>query len=392
MKPIKYLSYTTTLALAIAGLIGTTSIELFNIRNNLDMVNAAAPEIIVTNENEMINAVAAGGNIKIGADFECYRKIEIKDHPVNINLNNHTVTLNLSMDINNDTVITGNGTFDNGIFLEGKSLTLENGDIKGMIILNGSNPEFYMNGGKIKCIDQHGGYSKLSGGEISGSSSSGVNLSYGIFEMTGGQIINNSSSGVHLLASDEDNEMYEHRFIMSGGEITANNYHGVSCSGGGQIDIKDGKIANNMATGLSTKESNVTMSGGTITTNKGGGVRLRGKNIFTLIGGEIIYNRSDDSHTSYAGVKYDEDDVFKISGAPIITGNTDRNGNLLNVELNNKNDTSGHKNKQIVLIGPLLENCSIGVYGYDNIDFTKNYKQYQGYKRPTDYFVSDIKE
>ena len=393
MKPMKfYMACAVTSFISLAELTGITGTGQFFLPDHIDTVYAADPATTVTNETEFISAAAAGGNIIIGADFECYRKIEVKNNPVNINLNGHTVTLNLSMDINNNAVITGNGTFNNGIFVEKGRLTVEGGDIKGMIILSDLNSEFYMKGGRINCIDQHGGYSKMSGGEISNSTSNGVNLSFGRFEMTGGKITNNSSSGVHLWASDEDNNMYDHKFIMNGGEIINNSYRGVSCAGGGQIIISGGKIARNTNVGLFARDSSITMSNGTISGNKGGGVRLNEGNVFTMTGGKIIDNINEADSSSHGGVRYSTDDIFKISGSPVITGNTNRNIQSCNVELDYTDDSSVHKNKQIELSGPLSENCRIGIYACKDLDFTKNYKTYHVSNNPSSYFFSDIND
>ncbi|MDR1576561.1 MAG: hypothetical protein LBS37_11195 [Treponema sp.] len=185
-----------------------------------------------------------------------------------------------------------------------------------------------MRGGKItNCVAmswseggavsvRNGGQFTMSGGEISGNSSTlgggGVTLmDNGRFTMNSGII---SGNAVTLVGGDgggvalNDNS----QFIMSGGEISGNS----SASGGGGVAVRgngqftmsgSGKISGNEATG---------------TGNSGGGVALGGSGVFTMTGGEI----SGNSAPNGGGVALTDAGAFEMSGGKIIGNTANRRG------------------------------------------------------------------
>ena len=175
-----------------------------------------------------------------------------------------------------------------------------------------------------------GGTFILEGGTISGNKAKvgGGVYSRGTFEMTGGTISGNGanqSGGVHSVGT----------FEMTGGTISGNEAE--TQAGGVFVDAG----------------GTFTMSGGLITQNTAGfsgGVAVA-SGTFTMSGGSITQNTADNGA---GGVFVNEGGTFRISGAPVITGNTSGTGNSAsNAFLLNE--------QRIILDGVLNESASIGV-------------------------------
>ena len=123
------------------------------------------------------------------------------------------------------------------------------------------------------------------------------------------------------------------------------------------------------------------MSGGTITntTGSGSGVNVRGGGTFDMSGGSV-------KECTGGGVNVDLNGTFKVSGAPVVAGNT-LGGQAQNVWLAD--------GKTITIAGPLTDGAHIGVTTattptVDNpVAFTNGYSQYNQGVDPAKYFTSD---
>ena len=178
----------------------------------------------------------------------------------------------------------------------------------------------------------HGGTFILEGGTISGNKSTvgaGV-FSSGTFTMSGGTISGNQAEG-------EGGGVYikDGTFTMTGGTISGN-----EAKHGGGVLINAG--------------GTFTMNGGSITGNTAeiaGGVLIDAGGTFTMSGGSITQNTADNGA---GGVYVVEGCTFRLSGAPVITGNTSGTGNSAsNAFLLNE--------QKIILDGAMSEDASIGV-------------------------------
>ena len=189
-------------------------------------------------------------------------------------------------------------------------------------------------------------------GVIAGNSSTeyggGGIFAMGQFHMYGGEIRDNYANyggGVRTVKN----------FTMSGGTIAGNT---AGCAGGvhmsgGTMTLSGGSIADNTATEYSGAICNfgtLNMSGGSITGNTTGEdegcIYNDTSAVMNISGGRITGNSSGDGGLCNFG-------TLKISGNPVISGNTDNNGNTMNVCL-----TAG---KTITVTGELTSSASVGV-------------------------------
>lgn len=263
--------------------------------------------VTVTTEAQLRDAVAEGGEVKLGEDITGNITIA-EDRNVTLDLNGHNLYYGNESGYDYHTIIVkgtlilkdsqgGGGLVrmegDNRIQRRVKveetgNFTLESGTISGAF------------GTAFGAIWVAGGKLTMTGGEIvnnSGTSGGGVYLnSNGTFIMTGGEIVDNSSidgGGVYLTGDGT--------FIMDNGTITGNtakDYGGGVCliwAGKGSITINGGTISNNGAGQLGGGIASyrpVTINGGNIldnsASNLGGGI-FSWSNI-TIHGGVISGN------------------------------------------------------------------------------------------------------
>jgi len=210
--------------------------------------------------------------------------------------------------------ITGNSSYDVLMVQNGGSLDLKNGTI-------GSNGRYGVNVAT-------GGAFTMSGGEISGNSSSGVYSSNG-FTMSGGKISNNTR-GVYINNGD---------FTMTGGEISGNTISGngggvyfsnPNYNNGNTFTMSGGEIKSNTGSyggGVYVNYGNFTMNGTAKINNNGanygGGVCFGGGGIFNMSSGEI----SDNTASTNAGGVYFGSGNFNMSGTAKILNNKNTNTN-----------------------------------------------------------------
>ncbi len=284
-----------------------------------------------------LSELASGGGISDGQVIYLMGSLEIKDTSANGNGK-----------------ITG-GADDNqggGVFIDGGNLTLTGGSISGNysnfhgggVYVRG-NGSFTMDGGTISnnTADNNGGgvyvdinsTFTMNGGTISGNTvnlenGGGVYVGGGTFTMNGGTIADNTASvsggGVAMNTSAT--------FEMNGGKITGNTAE--SYAGGidvyGEFIMNDGEISGNSAAtggGIVVGGAQVfTLNGGTISgntsqNNGGGGVYVSENATFTMTGGEI----SDNEALTIVGIGggiYSKG-KFEMTGGKI-SGNHGQNG------------------------------------------------------------------
>lgn len=216
--------------------------------------------------------------------------------------------------------------------------------------------------------------------------SAAVALDNASFQMKGGSIHGNYAGSSYAVYVGEGN------FIMEGGNIAGNGTAGgaaIQIGSGtkaGNVQIKGGSISNNIMTNadghgnsiIDGQKGFLIMSGGEISGGSYGGVSISPNCTMEMSGGSIVNNTG-------AGINAWNEGGFKVSGNPVITGNTGRNGVTCNVDL-----SDGGK---IILSGPLTQGASIGVvkgvFDKDGI-FTSGWLDKMGeVANPADYFSSD---
>jgi hypothetical protein len=171
-------------------------------------------------------------------------------------------------------------------------------------------------------IQEHGGLAvqALSGGEfiLDGgtieSCGGGARVAGGVFTMKSGSIAGNGGSGVTVNSGGV--------FAMEGGSI-AGNGGGVSVASGGRFTLKDGAITGGISGGGVVNRGTFVMEGGLISGNHnasaGGGVSGN----FSISGGSITGNTSDDPDPLYKNINavpLASGDAFVIEGYREVTG------------------------------------------------------------------------
>ena len=144
--------------------------------------------------------------------------------------------------------------------------------------------------------------------------------------------------------------------VVTGGLSSGSNGGGVTVNSGGSFTLSGGIITGNTAPyggGVNVNSGgSFTMTGGLISGNTanyfGGGVNLSGSSTFTMTGGTIESNNA----SLGGGVAAGSNSTFRISGSPVVTGNTE-NSKISNVRL----DTG----KTIAVTGLLTDGASVGV-------------------------------
>jgi hypothetical protein len=209
----------------------------------------------------------------------------------------------------------------------GASLTLEAG-MRGSLTLDGGWDGVQTQSANSSIIEISAGGKltmgdgvKLKNNKRSDGHGGGVYLNGGLFEMTGGEISGNSTSysggGVYVDGGT---------FTMSGGMISGNTITG---SGGGVYlrnrgifrmtgGMISGNTSDNNGGGVLVWDGNFTMSSAVIsgnsTTSSGGGVYVSSNGTFTMEGGAVI---SGNSATTSGGGIYLNTGTFTMSGGII---------------------------------------------------------------------------
>ena len=248
----------------------------------------------------------AGGTVTLDGDVAALEVDAslVVTNTVTLDLNGHTLAHNGR----GEAIHVGDGTF-----------TLTNGVPASGAVTGGGDHGVYVGEG---CIFL------LQGGAIAGNVSDygggGVFVDKGMLEMTGGEISNNVCTGNALGGGGVC--VYGGVFAMSGGTIADN-----------AADADGGGVA---ITGGCSSESEecyageFAMSGGTIagnaSGNAGGGVFVSEDGFFEMSGGAIRGN----SGRSGGGV-YEDWSALTVSGAPVVSGNTDSAGAASDVFLAN---------------------------------------------------------
>ncbi|MDO5847463.1 MAG: hypothetical protein Q4Q20_04095 [Methanocorpusculum sp.] len=303
--------------------------------------------------------------------------------------------------------IVGNSASGNGggVFVEGGRFTMTGGNIVGNRAGTGGgvyagNGGFTMSAGNIvgnsardgggACVSNSSSDRKftLSGtagivGNRANRNGGGVYVSSnGTYDMNGGKIAGNRANegGGVFVSADNTEPIYDaryttSRFTMSAGSITKNH---VNKNGGG-VYVSSSNNRTTQGYGESRFTSIFTMNGGTITENSaecGGGVFVYSnetgayshcESTFEMYGGTIggaglgntatqdgggVFVRADkgsQSHTS-------SESMFKVSGKPIVTGNT-KNNAANNVFLKMDKDPKSY----ITLTGTLQPGAEIRI-------------------------------
>jgi hypothetical protein len=244
----------------------------------------------------------------------------------------------------------------------GITLTLKGKEIERLICLNAVGILFTVNSGITLVLDEHitlrgradnnstlvllgssGTLKMEAGSKISGNTNSsttyggGVFVNGGTFTMSGGEISGNSSSSSASASSGGGGvHVFNGTFTMSGGEISGNSYTSGSGGGGGVrvsggiFNMSGGEISGNTASytsgsgggggvyvsgGAFNMSGTAKISGNTAPLYDGGGVRIIG-GTFNMNAGEISGNTAN-----YVGGVYAAGGTFAMS-AGVISGNT----------------------------------------------------------------------
>ncbi|MBO6302537.1 MAG: hypothetical protein J6N15_08890 [Ruminiclostridium sp.] len=260
---------------------------------------------------ELKDALTAGGDVRLTGNVTAGNSdtalVVPSGKTVTLDLNGHTIDRGLKgKDAVSDNVITVRGNLTLTDSSTGEPGTITGGKTNGNgggVYVNGT---FTMSGGTISdCSATWGGGVYVNGGEFTmqGGTISGCSANYG-----GGVYVNGGE------------------FTMSGDTIS-----GCSAGFGGGVYVKNG--------------ATFTMSGGTISgcpsNGYGGGVYVN--DTFTMSGGTISCCGAGRG----GGMYVDTDGTFNVSGAPVISGNTEDN------KANNVVFQSSHPTKTINVIGEL---------------------------------------
>ena len=280
------------------------------------------PEVLadntVSNETDLRNAINAGGNITVGADFNISRSITIGEGKnITLDLNGKTITY--SGDDGSIFGASGVFTLDGGNFKVKNGTITKNGKQEYIRCFNVENGTLTIDGVTIKdfsCLKDDGaisigskGICNMESGTISGNSADGGRKGGGVyvdqggtFNMHGGTISKNnvssgSGGGVYVRGT----------FNMDGGTISENN-----AQSGGGVYVDQGGTFN--------------MNGGTISGNRaqlGGGVEVYRNGSFTMEGGEIRTNQAENKSYGNGGGVAVFMGSFAMKGGTI-SGNTAR--------------------------------------------------------------------
>ena len=291
------------------------------------------PEVLadntVSNETDLRNAINAGGNITVGADFNISRSITIGEGKnITLDLNGKTITY--SGDDGSIFGASGVFTLDGGNFKVKNGTITKNGEQEYIRCFNVKNGTLTIDGVTItgfSCLKDDGaisigskGICNMESGTISGNSADGGRKGGGVyvdqggtFNMHGGTISKNnvssgSGGGVYVRGT----------FNMDGGTISENN-----AQSGGGVYVDQGGTFN--------------MNGGTISGNRaqlGGGVEVYRNGSFTMEGGEIRTNQAENKSYGNGGGVAVFMGSFAMKGGTISGNTAKKNGGGVYVDKN----------------------------------------------------------
>ena len=317
--------------------------------------------------------------------------------------------------ISNNTAMHGGG----GVYSEDE-FTMTGGTINKNTAKSGggvySEYDFTMTGGSITGNEAHGGgyhnggggvyitneaVFTLEGGEISGNST--ASDGGGVYITDSGELVMTNNSSITGNTAETDGGgvyLYDYcRFTMESGTISGNTTgecgSGVSVYYGSEFTLNGGEISGNKGCtyggGVYVDSGNITLRGGVIRNNEadyqGGGVNIGGDATLTItntsITGNHIINSDKEDDAFGGGVyvdKYNSSVTFKLSGSPVISGNTNDKG-VSNVYLTNGN--------VFTIDSQLTSGASVGVDMDTPGNFTTGYKTYNEGSEPSTYFSGD---
>ena len=395
----------------------------------------------VKDEDELKNALIAGGNIVLVNDISCEKTLNVGE-TVSLDLNGNTLSMDESLldggntsgiTVSSELTVQGSGTISTGIRVANNaSLILKNGTISSYGVIVASGGTFTMNGGNISDCnsagvvvsglssftmndgviqknhgdagvylknDNNGPEFNLKDGTITGNDGTGVYLEANtFFGMTGGTISNNNI-GIYADYSLGLSSTVElsNNINMHGGTIKENKSDGVMVGGGFFMD--GGSIHSNSGNGVSFVGSDAAVddrrpvfefSEGTIKNNKKSGIKV-GNGSVGIEGGTIQGNEA-------SGIYIDALECgISFSGAPVVSENT--NGGIRsNIRWKEIKSTNGNSEfyQIITLDGKLTDGCKLGISPGNNRitvdnndDFTSHYSTYNGATDPNQFFFSD---
>ncbi|MDE6185137.1 MAG: InlB B-repeat-containing protein, partial [Lachnospiraceae bacterium] len=278
---------------------------------------------------------------------------------------------------------------------------LQNNDVRGSGYTSGSGGAIRL-GGEPDLLDTSKGKVIMKSGAVirdnTACGGGGVFINMGsVFELQGGIICGNYARTNRGDSGNGGGVYNSGTFIMTDGEVSGNvAYDGAGLYNGGTIataQMSGGSISNNVALrrggGVQCGNNKFSMSGGSIFGNKsgkdGGGIGVDTYGIKTcqieISGGSIVDNTTG---TSGGGIFVEEGNEMKVSGNPVITGNT-KNGEASNLYL--------ESGDLISLMGAMTQGASIGVtYGSTGQEavFSSGWTTQMGEaEKPENYFSSD---
>lgn len=367
------------------------------------------------------------GNYYLAEDIQLSAQIDITTQNANVHLclNGHVLKAQqgervIRTDVNKNVVLTicdCQPQNTEGTLSSSRALTspVDNSQINitGGLITGGNKSGIMLNDATL---DLYGG--TIGGNNFTSTNGGAICLGIATFTMHAGTICCNTAKSTSGLGGDGGGigfyaMMESNTLHLKGGTIS----HNKAARNGGGISLS---ASNNSSQSISLSGNAIVehnsaeygggihcinvifdMTGGFIRNNRtqrsGGGIHLAGSQA-TLTGGEITGNKSErgaDANTSIyyrsgAGIFYNansyNNSYFKISGAPLISGNT-----------NHEHADNLFIQDPITIGGPLTNRTPIKISYYDvNVNghgtpknFTIGWSTHMGDKKPSDYFESN---
>ena len=354
----------------------TVTLDLNGFTLDRNLTEAVADGYVIKVNGTLIlnDSSASGTGVITGGNCSSYCGGVYVDCAGTFTMSGGSITNNTAESYGGGVFLTNSSSSKGSFTMTGGSITNNTAESYGggVYVLGDSSSKgsFTMTGGSItnNTANYGGGLGSygitdIKGGTISENTANntggGVYVGSGAsFTMSGGTITNNT-------ANNTGGGVYNYgTFELTGGTIsgnTASNNYGGGVWSNGTFTMISGTITNNSAKqgggGVYVRNGTFAQNGGTITGNTtsshGGGVYNSGT--FTMNGGVISENTAENG----SGVYVNSNVTFKVSGSPVITGNTQgANGPANNVYLD-----SG---VFITVAGALTEDALIGVKMFDS--------------------------
>jgi fibronectin type 3 domain-containing protein len=270
--------------------------------------------------------------------------------------------------IDNDISYYSSRSGGSGVYVDGGTFTMNDGEISGNSSRYGHGGGVYVNGGTFT----------INGGEIFGNSTNfynggGVSVTDGNFTISGGKIYGNSAGGYN----GGGVSLTDGSFTISGGEISGNtaSYGGGVYVGGGTFTMSGGKIfktseRRSNGSGVYIYDGTFIMNGGEISENTSGGVRVAG-GTFTMSGGEIFENASSGVGVNGGTFTMNDGEIFENTGSGVYVdgGTFTMNDGEISENAGSGVDVNG--GTFTMSGGEIFENASSGV-GVNGGTFTMN--------------------